>query len=174
MPGYPVSAALTGEIFVEPLLAVWLGRGPHRSRRRCEAALTRKVTSPAGDDDYMRVVVGQVGGEAPGCALSRGAGVITSLVRADGIVILPRGVQGLEAGAPVRVRLYRPPAEIERTILAIGSHDMTLDLVAQFLAERAAAAGFGQRGQPGRVGGAAPRRGAPGWLAPAGPGERRI
>ena len=68
--------------------------------------------------------------------LSRGAGVITSLVRADGIVILPRGVQGLEAGAKVRVRLYRSPAELERTILAIGSHDMTLDLLAQYLAQR--------------------------------------
>ena len=29
VPGYPVSAALTGEIFVEPLLARWLGRAPH-------------------------------------------------------------------------------------------------------------------------------------------------
>ncbi|MBN1371556.1 MAG: molybdopterin biosynthesis protein [Anaerolineaceae bacterium] len=135
VPGYPVSAALTGEIFVEPLLAMWLGRGAFEPQE-VEAALTRKVTSPAGDDDYMRVVVGQVGAKRLAAPISRGAGVITSLVRADGIVILPRGVQGLEAGAPVRVRLYRPAAEIERTIMAIGSHDMTLDLVAQFLAER--------------------------------------
>lgn len=135
VPGYPVSAALTGEIFVEPLLAMWLGRGAFEPPE-VEAALTRKVTSPAGDDDYMRVVVGQVGAKRLAAPISRGAGVITSLVRADGIVILPRGVQGLEAGAPVRVRLYRPEAEIERTIMAIGSHDMTLDLVAQFLAER--------------------------------------
>jgi putative molybdopterin biosynthesis protein len=68
--------------------------------------------------------------------LTRGAGVITSLVRADGIVILPRGVQGLEAGAPVAVRLYRSPNELHRTIFAIGSHDMTLDLLAQHLNER--------------------------------------
>jgi putative molybdopterin biosynthesis protein len=57
-------------------------------------------------------------------------------VRADGITILPRGSQGAAAGAPVQVRLYRAPAELERTIFAIGSHDMTLDLMAQFLAER--------------------------------------
>ena len=36
----------------------------------------------------------------------------------------------------VRVRLYRSPAEIEHTILAIGSHDITLDVIAQFLAAR--------------------------------------
>ncbi len=135
IPGYPVSAALTGEIFVEPLLARWLGRAASEPVE-VTATMTRKVTSPAGDDDYMRVVAGRVGERLLAAPLSRGAGVITSLVRADGITILPRGVQGLEAGADVRVRLYRRPSELEKTIFAIGSHDMTLDLLAQFLAER--------------------------------------
>ncbi|WP_298007784.1 MULTISPECIES: molybdopterin biosynthesis protein [Anaerolinea] len=135
VPGYPVSAALTGEIFVEPLLARWLGRRPAEPLE-IEARITRKVTSPAGDDDYMRVVVGKVGDRVLAAPLSRGAGVITSLVRADGIVILPRGVQGVEAGTPVKVRLYRSPAEVEQTIFAIGSHDLTLDVLAQALASR--------------------------------------
>ena len=135
VPGYPVSAAITGEIFVEPLIAAWLGRAPHQPVE-IEAELTRKVTSPAGDDDYLRVVVGQVGERLLAAPLSRGAGVITSLVRADGITILPRGTQGLEAGARVRVRLYRSPADIRHTILAIGSHDLSLDLLAQELARK--------------------------------------
>lgn len=135
VPGYPVSAALTGEIFVEPLLARWLGRTPFQPVE-VSASLTRKVTSPAGDDDYMRVVAGRVGEKLLAAPLSRGAGVITSLVRADGITILPRGVQGLEAGTPVKIRLYRSPHELEQTIFAIGSHDMTLDLLAQYLAAR--------------------------------------
>jgi putative molybdopterin biosynthesis protein len=75
--------------------------------------------------------------------------VLTSLVRADGIAILPRGLQGLQAGAPVDVRLYRNPADLEHTIFAIGSHDMTLDLLAQFLAKcdrRLASANVGSQG----------------------------
>lgn len=135
VPGYPVSAALTGEIFVQPLLQRWLG-APAEEYPEIEATLTRKLTSPAGDDDFVRVVVGRVGERLLAAPLSRGAGVITSLVQADGIALLPRGVQGLEAGAKVRVKLYRQPAELERTILAIGSHDMSLDLLAQFLAAR--------------------------------------
>jgi putative molybdopterin biosynthesis protein len=135
IPGYPVSAALTGEIFVEPLLSQWIGRPAYRPQE-VEATLTRKVTSPAGDDDYMRVVVGQVGDRFLAAPLSRGAGVITSLVRADGITILPSGVQGLEAGARVKVRLYRSPAELEKTVFAIGSHDITLDLLAQYLVSK--------------------------------------
>jgi putative molybdopterin biosynthesis protein len=133
VPGYPVSAALTGEIFVEPLIAQWLGRAQQQGSE-IEAAITRKVNSPAGDDDYLRVVVGRVGDQVLAAPLSRGAGVITSLVRADGLVVLPRGVQGLEAGTKVKVRLMRSAAEIDRTIFAIGSHDMTLDLLAQYLA----------------------------------------
>jgi len=134
VPGYPVSAALTAEIFVEPLLAKWLGRRPGELPTM-SATLTRKVASPGGDDDYLRVAVGKVGDKVMAAPLARGAGVITSLVRADGLVILPRGVQGAEAGEEVRVHLYRSKAEIERTIFCIGSHDMTLDLLAQFLAE---------------------------------------
>jgi putative molybdopterin biosynthesis protein len=135
VPGYPVSAALTGEIFVEPLLAQWTGRAPFEPHE-VKAIMTRKVTSPAGDDDYLRVVAGRVGTRLLAAPLGRGAGVITSLVRADGIVILPRGIQGLEAGSEVTIRLYQPLKELERTIFAIGSHDMTLDLLAQFLSNR--------------------------------------
>jgi putative molybdopterin biosynthesis protein len=60
--------------------------------------------------------------------------VITSLVQADGITIIPRGIQGLPAQAEVKVRLYRTSAEIDRTLFVIGSHDVTIDLLAQHLA----------------------------------------
>ena len=148
VPGYPVSAALTVDIFVEPLIAQWLGRRPNQLPIET-AQLTRKIASPGGDDDFVRVVVGRVGEKLLAAPLSRGAGVITSLVRADGLVLMPRGTQGAEAGEDVRVRLYRPKAELDKTIFCIGSHDMTLDLIAQFLAghdRRLASANVGSQG----------------------------
>lgn len=135
VPGYPVSAALTVDIFVEPVIAKWLGRRPLELPIET-AMLTRKIVSPAGDDDFVRVAVGQVGDKLLAAPLSRGAGVITSLVQADGLALIPSGVQGMEAGEKIQVRLYRSKNEILKTILAIGSHDLTLDLIAQFLAER--------------------------------------
>lgn len=134
VPGYPVSAALTVEIFVEPLLAKWLGRRPAVFASET-AYLTRKINSPAGDQDYVRVALGRVRDRLLAAPLPRGAGVISSLVQADGIVVLPPGVQGVEAGEQVSVRLYRTKAELERTILCIGSHDLTLDVLTQFLAD---------------------------------------
>jgi putative molybdopterin biosynthesis protein len=148
VPGYPVSAALTGEIFVEPLLARWQGRLPLR-QQKLPATMTRKVHSSLGDDEYLRVTVGRVGQRLVAAPLSRGAGVITSLVRADGLVIIPAGQQGLEAGQEVEVHLYRTPDEIERTILILGSHDLTIDIMAQFLSScgsRLASANLGSLG----------------------------
>lgn len=134
VPGYPVSTALTGEIFVEPLMARWLGRTPKKPLE-IEAELTRKTTSPPGDDDYVRVAVGKVGERTLAAPLSRGSGVITSLVRADGIMVIPRGSQGYPAGENVTVQLYRAPHEIQNTLFAVGSHDITLDILAQFLTQ---------------------------------------
>jgi putative molybdopterin biosynthesis protein len=148
VPGYPVSAALTIDIFVEPLIAKWLGRQPLELPIET-AILTRKLVSPAGDDDYVRVVIGKVGEKMLAAPLSRGAGVITSLVQADGLALIPSGIQGVEAGEKIQVRLYRSKSEIEKTILAIGSHDLTLDLIAQFLAQhdrRLASANVGSQG----------------------------
>ena len=135
VPGYPVSAALTVDIFVERVIAKWLGR-PALILPELKAQMTRKTVSPPGDDDYIRVVVGRVGEKMLASPISRGAGVITSLVRADGLVVLPRGVQGVEAGEQVSVRLFRNSEELEHTIFCIGSHDVILDLMAQSLSRK--------------------------------------
>jgi putative molybdopterin biosynthesis protein len=148
IPGYPVSAALTGEIFVRPLLARWRGQAVEPPPALA-AVITRKVFSPMGDDEYLRVTVGRVGDRVVATPLSRGAGVITSLVRADGLVLIPRHSEGLNAGDPVTVQLYRHPDLIDRTIVHLGSHDLTLDLLAQFLAEHGVGFSSGNLGSQG-------------------------
>ncbi len=135
VPGYPVSAALTGEIFIQPLLAHWLGQPSATSTRpRVQAIMTRKLLSPIGDDDFVRVTLAQVGERLLASPLNRGAGVITSLVKADGLAHIPRFSEGVDMGQPIDVLLYRPLHEIRQAILAMGSHDPMLDLLAEFLA----------------------------------------
>ncbi len=136
IPGYPVSAALTGEIFVKPLIFEWLGK-IGRQDEVVEAEITRKITSPAGDDDYLRVVVGRVGERVLAAPLSRGAGVITSMVRSDGYAIIPRGIQGKEAGEKISVILSKDKSIIDNTLMVIGSHDLTIDLLAEYLSIKA-------------------------------------
>ncbi|MFB4284555.1 molybdopterin biosynthesis protein [Nonomuraea sp. MTCD27] len=132
VPGYPVSAALTFEIFAAPLLAELEGAAP-RERPSATAHLARKLPSAIGMDDWVRVRLGRVQDRLVATPLPRGAGVLTSLVRADGLLVVPSGVEGHHAGERVRVELLRGLSEIGRTIVAIGSHDMVLDLAASAL-----------------------------------------
>jgi len=96
--------------------------------------MTKKVHSSLGDLEYMRVALGIVSEDVIAAPLSHGAGVISSLVRADGIVKIPAGIQEIRAGDLVEVRIYRPMEKIERSLLLIGSHDLAIDLIAQHLA----------------------------------------
>src|SRR5580693_6177358 len=131
-PGYPVSASLTFDIFAEPLLSELSGAPPRR-RPRTTARLARKLASPLGMDDWVRVRLGVVDGTTVATPLPRGAGVLTSLVRADGLLVVPAGQEGHHAGEQVDIELLRGIDEISRTIVAIGSHDLVLDLAASAL-----------------------------------------
>ncbi len=134
-PGYPVSAALTFDIFAAPLLAELQGAAPTR-RTAVAARLARKLASTVGSDDWVRVRLGRVGGRIVATPLPRGAGVLTSLVRADGLLVVPAGLEGHHAGEEVQVELLRGLDEVDRTIVAIGSHDLVLDLAASALRGR--------------------------------------
>ncbi|MDA8234238.1 MAG: molybdopterin biosynthesis protein [Clostridia bacterium] len=132
VPGYPVSAALACELFVKPVLGAMQGL-VLLARHTMAALLSRKVMSPPGGEEFMRVKLGRVGGEVIATPMSRGAGLITSLVRADGLVRIPRLVEGIEAGQEVEVELFRHSQEIANTTMVIGSHDITLDILANRL-----------------------------------------
>ncbi|MFL5905493.1 MAG: molybdopterin biosynthesis protein [Solirubrobacteraceae bacterium] len=131
-PGYPVSAALTFDIFAAPLLAALEGTAPPE-RPRARARLARKLASTMGMDDWVRVRLGRVGDGLVATPLPRGAGVLTSLVRADGLLVVPAGLEGHHPGESVEVELLRGVGEIDRTIVAVGSHDLVLDLAASML-----------------------------------------
>jgi len=132
VPGYPVSGILVLEQFLRPLLDLWYGRAPLESETR-EAVLSRAVVSGLKYREFVRVRMGKVGGRLVAAPLSRGSGVVSSFMKADGILEIPQGVEGYEAGSAVPVRLLRPEAELSNTLVAIGSHDPLLDEVADLL-----------------------------------------
>jgi len=131
-PGYPVSAALSFEIFAAPLIARLEGR-VETARPSVRARLAREIASPVELDEWVRVRLGRVGGRLVAMPLPRGAGVLTSLVRADGLVLVPAGAAGHQPDAEVEVRLLKDAAEIESTVVVIGSDDPALDLAASVL-----------------------------------------
>src|SRR5260370_4707263 len=135
IPGYPVAAIRTSELFLNPLLYRLQGLPPP-SRPTVRAVITRKLLSSMGEEEYVRVKLGQVGERLMAAPLSRGAGVIMSMVRADGLARIPRFSEGVHVCAEVEVELLRSMDEVARTVVAIGSHDLALDLLSNALARR--------------------------------------
>ena len=135
IPGYPVSAAICADLFLRPLLER-LGRRDAPDVREFEVTVTRKIFSPLGEDEFVRAVAARVAGRVVATPLRRGAGVITSLSRANCMIVVPRFSEGVREGERVRARALRPLEVIERTLLAVGSHDVAIDLLAGRLAGR--------------------------------------
>ncbi|AGW12551.1 molybdopterin biosynthesis protein [Megalodesulfovibrio gigas] len=131
-PGYPVSSVVAFEEVLAPVLA-WLHHEPESVRPRIEAVLTRKSPSRLGIEEFLRCSVGTVRGRHVASPLGRGAGNITTLCRAQGVVRIPRDVEGLEQGGRVEVELLVPRSVLDQTVVAVGSHDNTLDLLADAL-----------------------------------------
>lgn len=134
-PGYPVSAVLSFEEFAEPLIAGMAGRRP-APRPGIEVYPAQNLPSKPGLTEYIRVTLGRVGGRVMATPLPRGAGTITSLVRADGLLKIPALSEGLEEDRPVTAELLVPLEDIEGTLVVLGSHDNTLDLLATLLRRR--------------------------------------
>lgn len=132
IPGYPVSAFITAQIFLEVWVKHLLGL-KKSTPQLLQAVLSKKVYSSLGSEEFVRVKVGLVQGKWIATPISRGAGLTMSLVRADGILRVPRLQEGFHEGDIVEVELLRPLDDLEKTLVSIGSHDLTLDLITSHL-----------------------------------------
>jgi putative molybdopterin biosynthesis protein len=135
IPGYPVSAALTFNLFVKPVIYALQGRSVPPAET-ITAKLSRQVASSLGAEEFLRVKLGSVSGNLIATPVTRGAGALMSLVRADGIIRIPAASEGIAAGHEVTVELLRQKQEITNTIVCIGSHDNALDVLGNFLKKK--------------------------------------
>lgn len=132
LPGYPVSALLTMRLFVREMISNFLSKGQPISEF-VEATLSRPLHSAMGVDQFVRITLGRVGENLMATPSGKGAGAVMSLVRADGLLNVPSGSEGVGAGEKVQIELLRPQTEVDSTLVCIGSHDNILDLLANQL-----------------------------------------
>ena len=131
VPGYPVSGIIVLEELLRPLLEGVTGlRAPRRTE---EAVLTRPVLSGLKYREYLRVRMGWVNGRLTATPLPRGSGVVSSFLKADGILEIPQDTEGFEAGQRVSVRLLTEPERLRNTLVVTGSHDPLIDELADLL-----------------------------------------
>ncbi|MBR4548288.1 MAG: molybdopterin biosynthesis protein [Oscillospiraceae bacterium] len=126
VPGYPVSGIIVIEEFLQPLIDAWYGRESDRGSHTC-AKLTRPVVSGLKYREYVRLRMGYVGDSLMASPLPRGSGVVSSFMKADGMLEVPQGKEGYTGGEQVRVRLLKDRGQLKNTLVVIGSHDPLLD-----------------------------------------------
>ncbi len=132
VPGYPVSAQLIFNLFARPLIFKKQGLKLPDSDK-VTAFASRKIASSMGVDEYIYVNLAHIKDEYRAYPLNRGAGISSILVKTDGFICIERGNEGLQAGESCQVSLLRPRQEIDHSLIAIGSHDMTIDILGNVL-----------------------------------------
>jgi len=128
VPGYPVSAIVVAREIIEAALAKFLGQG-FVARPKARALVPKKIASHLGVEELVRVILGRVENKLVAVPLRRGAGVITTMVQADGLMRIPSLSEGVNAGEEVDIELLRSVEEIEHAILCTGSHDLSIDVL---------------------------------------------
>ncbi len=107
LPGHPASAMVLADIFLVPLVRAMLGLGfTSPERRTVRAVIGRNMASTSGRLDYIRVALKGESGELRAEPVLGKSGLITTMVKADGVVIIPMAKEGIEAGEEIEVILF--------------------------------------------------------------------
>jgi putative molybdopterin biosynthesis protein len=127
-PGYTVSAVLSFEQFVKPLLHS-MQEIRLKKRKTITVQPSRNIPSKLGTEEFLRVNIGSLGGKMIATPLPRAAGSVTTLTRAEGIIRIPALSEGITQEEVVEAELLVDDEELKNTIVIIGSHDITLDIL---------------------------------------------
>lgn len=109
LPGYPVATMMAFNTFAKPLISKMLGTPAGKPPGHVvKAVMARRVPSSPGVRDFVRVIVKKVDKRyVADLVRTRGAGIISSMVKANGLVVIPEEKEGIEEGEEVEVILLR-------------------------------------------------------------------
>jgi len=128
LPGYPVSMFISAEQFLKPLIFKKLGL-QLKNREMIKAAMAQKVVSRLGNEEFLRVRLGEIDEKIMAFPLPRGAGIINSLIEADAFIRIPSLKEGLDYQEEVNAELMHNLTNIKNNIIVTGSHDLILDVL---------------------------------------------
>jgi molybdopterin molybdotransferase len=109
LPGHPAAVTVCFEQFIEPLLTRltgFIGSKFTGKKPIVKAKMLKNVASVAGREDHIRVQLDEKEGEVFANPILGKSGLITTLVKADGIVVIPMAKLGLEKGEEVEAKLF--------------------------------------------------------------------
>ncbi|MDI6729214.1 MAG: molybdopterin-binding protein, partial [Thermodesulfovibrionales bacterium] len=107
LPGHPAATVVCFDLFIRPVMERLGGLNSRRNfTKTIKAKMDKNIASAAGREDHIRVYLEEKNGELSAIPVLGKSGLITTLVRADGIVVIPQNKLGLDAGEEVVVKLF--------------------------------------------------------------------
>lgn len=106
LPGHPVSAMVIFDLFIKPILRHYQGVRRGSPEAVVRARLSSNVASGPGREDFVRVLLEDRMGKLWAVPVLGKAGLITTMVKADGIFRIPLDKEGVMEGEYVNVRLF--------------------------------------------------------------------
>ncbi len=128
LPGYPLSALLDFHLFVEPLVKKMLGLN-YELPDKVKAEVKKKLPSTAGLKEFIRVNLAEINEQLLALPQKRGSATMQSLINADGILLIPESKEGILAGEEADVYLLKTRNTINKNLMMVGSHDLTIDII---------------------------------------------
>ena len=130
IPGYPVSAILSFEQFAMPMLFHLQGLRCLRSDQSIKVRTSSAIPSKLGTEEFVRVNIGRVRDRFIATPLPRSAGSMTTLTRAEGIIRIPPSLKVWGRMKKSKPSFWWTRKICKDTIVVIGSHDITIDVIA--------------------------------------------
>ena len=137
IPGYTVSAIMAFEQFARPLL-FGLQCLTEPKGICVPVKPSRDIPSKLGTEEFIRVNIGKVGDRLIATPLPRSAGSVTTFTRAEGIIRIPPFSEGVSQDETVDAELLVSDEELMNTVVVIGSHDITIDILADEIRQNTA------------------------------------
>ena len=129
IPGYTVSAIMSFEQFARPLLVSLQSLAAPKDQF-ISVQPSVDIPSKLGMEEFIRVNIGKVGDRFVATPLPRAAGSITTVTTAEGIIRIPSFSEGVRQDESVNAELLVDEEELLNTLVVIGSHDITIDILA--------------------------------------------
>lgn len=109
LPGHPAAVTVCFELFVKPVIRRLTGAAGDISlntRRAVHARIAKNISSGSGREEHIRVSIEDRSGELWAVPVLGKSGLIRTLVKAAGVVVLPPHVRGIQEGDTVEVMLF--------------------------------------------------------------------
>ena len=132
MPGFPVSSFIAAHLFLKTAITHMQGIKEEKPQF-IRAVVKRSIASSIGTTEFVRVKVGKVENKLVAVPLKKGAGVLSSVSNADGLLKIDFDKEGIESGERVKIELLRSKLSVRNEILFIGSNDPLLNFLFSFV-----------------------------------------